>query len=85
MPTTPLPGRERLKANYTNAAREGRTKPGLVETIDADDPRHWTNAPRHRTNRADRRAAGQYGQRRFAYRVVSGGRGPTYPPSRLAG
>lgn len=40
---------------YTNARREGRTKPGLVEVIERDDPRHPMNGPVVVSNRADRR------------------------------
>ena len=47
---------------YTNASREGRTNPGMLEIIAPTDPRH--NKYRHSSenNRAGRRAA-KFGQR----------------------
>lgn len=44
---------------YTNARREGRTKPGLIEMLAPDDPRNV--GPRYVENRADRRARGHRG------------------------
>lgn len=41
---------------YTNARREGRTNPDLVEYIRPDDPRR--RRPRYVENREDRRAYG---------------------------
>lgn len=43
---------------YTNAARAGRTKPGLIEIIEKDDPRHFAHRELIVPNRADRRARG---------------------------
>lgn len=41
---------------YTNARREGRTSPGMVEMIAPDDSRR--TGPRYVPNRADRRRDG---------------------------
>lgn len=42
---------------YTNARREGRTNPGLIEIIAPTDPR--AQRPALVPNRADRRARGE--------------------------
>jgi hypothetical protein len=52
---------------YTNARREGRTSPGLVEVIERGDPRHWSAVPQVVPNRADLRARGLRGRRRFRF------------------
>lgn len=41
---------------YTNARREGRTRPGLIEMLAKDDPR--LTGPAYVANRADRRRRG---------------------------
>lgn len=52
---------------YTNARREGRTNPDLVEFIERDDPRHWSRGPQYVPNRADLRARGIRGPQRRRY------------------
>ena len=57
-----LPGQQRLKATYTNAARAGRTQPGKIEMIEADDPRHLHPNPKGcAPNRAEMRRRGFHG------------------------
>ena len=56
--------RKRSKTHpYTNARREGRTNPDLVEFIERNDPRHWSQGPQFVPNRADLRARGLRGPR----------------------
>ena len=73
-----LPGQQRLKATYTNAARAGRTQPGKIEMIEADDPRHrfHPNPKGYAPNRAEMRRRGFHG-RNGGPRQYPDGRGGT--------